>query len=52
MQRTTAAVNSNEIDVYVPPEALFPDLKATDAAIAVLLGTLKPRRRNGISDFR
>ncbi len=33
-------VSSREIGVYVPSEALFPDLKASEPSMAALLGTL------------
>lgn len=33
-------MNSREIGVYVPSEALFPDLEASEASMAALLGTL------------
>ncbi len=40
VQRPPPRVSSREIGVYVPPEALFPDLEATEATMAALLGTL------------
>ena len=39
-QRPPLRANPREIGVYVPSEALFPDLEASEATIAALLGTL------------
>jgi len=39
-QRPPPRVDSREIGVFVPLEALFPDLEASEATIAALLGTL------------
>jgi hypothetical protein len=40
MQRQPPQANSREIAVYVPPEALFPDLEASEASMSALLATL------------
>ncbi len=40
VQRPPPRVNSREIGVYVPPEAMFPDLEASETTMAALLGTL------------
>ena len=40
VQRPPPRVNSREIGVYVPSEALFPDLEASEASMAALLSTL------------
>ena len=40
VQRPAPRVSSREIGVYVPPEALFPDLESTEATMVALLGTL------------
>ena len=39
-QRPSLRVDSREIGVFVPLEALFPDLEASEATMAALLGTL------------
>jgi hypothetical protein len=40
VQRPPRRVHSREIGVFVPSEALFPDLEASDASMAALLSTL------------
>src|ERR1019366_8341797 len=39
-QRPPPRVSSREFGLFLPPEALFPDLEATEATLAALLGTL------------
>jgi hypothetical protein len=39
-QRSPLRATSREIGLFVPPEALFPDLEATEATMVALLGTL------------
>jgi hypothetical protein len=40
MQQPPPRVSSREIGVYVPSEALFPDLEASESSMSALLGTL------------
>jgi hypothetical protein len=39
-QRSPLRATSREIGLFVAPEALFPDLEATEATMVALLGTL------------
>ncbi len=39
-QRRAPPVGHSEFGVFVPPEALFPDLETSEESLAALLGTL------------